>query len=241
MRDGYDQIRFADGSFFDKYVANRVHLGLSYTHSMASKTSAGAHSYFLGYLDTLKEESSDGIGLALQYDISDYFGILFANDAHLELSAWNNGNESTDGTLELDGMTLMGLGQYPFVFPEQRLDITPYAGLGITMIDASWSHEAWWHYGWPSPAEYAANGSPRRRHGRSRWMCVDDPSPALTLTLGVAARYYTHFEFNVFYRYVNVEDIDATFRYDSTSGRICKTGSFPAKFSSLGASISYIF
>lgn len=233
--------RFEEPSFFDKYIAYRVHLGLSYTRSAADKTSAGAHSYFLGNLDTLKEKSTDGIGIALQYDVSDYFAVMFANDSHLELAAWNIGSESTDGTLKLDGTTLMAIGQYPFVFPEQQLDVIPYAGLGLTKVSAGWSHAAWWHYGWPTPAEYAAAGSPRRHHGRSRWMCVDDPSPALTLMLGVGARYRAHVEFDIFYRIVDVDDVDATFRYDSTSGNVCKTGSFPAKFSSLGASISYIF
>lgn len=236
-------LRFEQESFFDKYIAKRLHLGVSYTHSSADKTSAGDGDYFLGNLNKLTEKDTDGFGIVIQYDICDYFGIMVANDTHLELAAWNHGHDSSDGALILDGITFMCIGQYPFLFEKQQVSLSPYIGLGMTSISTDWSYAAWWHNGWSSPEDYDtyANGSKEFRNNKSRWMVPDNPSPAFTFAIGLSTKYREHFELNVFYRVVDVDDIDTEFRYRSKKGRVQRTGSFPAKFSSFGASIAYIF
>jgi hypothetical protein len=168
---------------------------------------------------------------------------MFANDMNAELSVWNNSGLSSDGTLKLKGYTVQAIGQYPWVISEEKVSLTPYLGLGLTDVSASWSHAAWWHYGWSSPADYEqyGNGSTKARNGYSRWMLPEDPSAAFTYTLGLVVQVYSHLDIDFFYRVVDLDDIDTNFRVRSPSGPLRIRGAFPAKFSAYGVALKYVF
>ena len=237
-----------EDSFYTAYIKGRLHVGVSFTSSAAKETKAPSGTCYLGNLNQMKEEETSGIGFNIQYDLCDYVALAFANDAHLELSAWNQPTAehpytSTDGALEIDGMLFQVILQYPFRFDDNNWALTPYVGLGVTEVSTKWSHAPWWHYGWSSPADYAqyGNGSKTPRKGNSRWMVPDDPSSAFTLTVGLSFQMMEHLDVDVFYRTVSVDDVDAKFHRNRPTGHVEREGCFPAEFSTLGLALRYVF
>lgn len=232
-----------DGSFYDTFIKGRLHIGLSYTKMSMDETSTPHEKAYLGNLDTLKEDDTGKAGITIKYDFCDYAAIMFAYDMSAKLSAWNNSSESTDGSLELDGYTLQAIGQYPWEAVEGKVTATPYVGLGFASFSADWSYAPWWHYGWGSPDAYsnAGNSSNEPHNGYSRWMIPEDPSAALTYSIGVVLQLYRHVDIDIFYRVVDLDDVKAKFRTYGTDGRVVKTGAFPASFSAFGIALKYVF
>ena len=237
---GRHTLETEEDSFYNSYVKGRLRIGVSFTSSSMDKTDAGAGNYFLGNLNKLKEEDTGGVGLNIRYDFCDYVGVLFANDMHTEVSAWNHGGESTDGTLEIDGMLLQLTVQYPIRFGDLGFSITPYVGVGYTDISTKWSYAPWWHYGWSSPADYKkyGNGSKTPRNGYSRWMVPEAPSNAFTFTVGVSFEMLEHLDVDLFYRNVAVDDVNAKFHVYNENGTVMREGAFPAEFSTRFATSS---
>ena len=232
-----------NGSFYETYVGGRLHIGVSYTSLSMKETSTPHERAYLGNLDTLREKDTDALGLTIKYDFCEYLAIMFAYDMHAELSAWNCGYKSTDGSLKLNGYTVQAIGQYPWEVVDGKASLIPYVGLGASDISASWSHANWWHLGWQSPEDYdkLSDGSTRPRNGYSRWMLPDDPSLAFTYSLGLVIQLYSHLDIDVFYRVVDLEDIETKFRTGSPKGHVLREGAFPAKFSALGVALRYVF
>ena len=232
-----------EDSFFDTYVKGRLHMGLSFTRLSMDRLSTPHERAFLGNLDTLKEEDTEQVGFTVKYDFCKYFSVMYADDMHAELSAWNNNSESPDGSLKLDGYTVLAIGQLPFEAVEGKLSLTPYIGLGYSDISANWSYANWWHWGWSSPQSYAniGNGSREPHKGYSRWMIPEDPSSAFTYSIGLVVTAFAHLDLDIFYRAVDLDDVKTNFRTGSASGRILREGSFPAKFSAFGVALKYVF
>ncbi len=239
--NGNDSIKFEEESFYDSYIKGRIHVGLSVTTSSADETTAPNGGYYLGNIYNFKEEETTGIGFNIRLDLCDYIALSFANDAHLELASWNKNISASDGALEIDGTAFQVLLQYPFRF-EEGWSLTPYIGLGMSDITAKWSYAPWWHYGWATPEDYATygNGSTDTR-GSSRWMVLAEPERAFTFSIGASCQIMEHFDIDVFYRHVAVDDIDATFRYNRIHGAVAASGYYPAAYSTLGLALRYVF
>lgn len=232
-----------EDTFFDNYVKGRLHIGLSYAKMSMDETSTPHEKAYLGNLDTLREDDMGQVGITLKYDFCKYLAVMFADDMHAKLSAWNNSGLSSDGSLVLDGWTLQAIGQYPWEIEEGKVVLTPYIGLGFSDISASWSYANWWHYGWSSPDSYAefASYPTEKRNGYSRWMIPESPSNAFTYTLGVVVQLFQHLDIDFFYRVVDLDDVEADFRTGSATGHFMTHGAFPAKFSAYGVALKYVF
>ena len=243
QQGSHTHVGYEEDSFYDSFIKGKLHLGASYTTSAAKTTTAPAGEYYLGNLNNLKEEDMAGIGVNIQYDLCDYIGLSFATDTHVELAAWNQINESTDGSIVMDGMLYQIIVQYPFRFTDYGFTLTPYVGLGIMDLSTEWSYANWWHYGWSTPDDYKhyGNGAKKPHNGYSRWMVLEEPSNPFTFTLGLAFRLLEHLDIDVFYRQVSVDDIQATFHTGKANGPVMREGSFPAEFSTFGAALRYVF
>lgn len=235
----------ADGgdTLYGRFVKGRLHIGVSYASLSMDKTTTPHEKSFLGNLDTLKEDDTSAVGLSLKYDLCDYIAVVFADDIDASLSAWNYTSASTDGSLELDGYSLMLMGQYPLEVPSLMTVAVPYLGAGFSDISASWSYKPWWHWGWASPEDYDnySDGAAKPHNGYSRWMIPSSPSKAFTFTAGVSLVISRHLDFDLSYRMVDLDDVSAKFRSRSPTGHIVREGAFPAKFSAFCAAIRYVF
>lgn len=229
-------------SFFETFIAGRLHIGASMSVSSADKRSVPHERAFLGNLDTLDEDTKVGYGLNVKYDICDYFAVLFANDINIDLGAWNNGSLSKDGALLLNGFVLEGIVQYP-LYVNDDCTVVPYIGLGVAEMTAGWRYANWWHYGWSSPEDYDtyANGSKEFHNHYSRWMIPDDPSAAFVWSAGLCLNVFQHLDLDFSYRHVNVDDIETNFRVRRRNGPIMRSGAFPAKHSSFCVAVRYVF
>ena len=241
-------VDYEEESFYDSFIKGRLHIGASVTSSSAKTKTAPAGTYYLGNLNNLKEEEMTGLGFNIQYDFCDYIALSFANDMHVEHAVWNKPTvehpyESTDGNLILDGMLFQVILQCPFRFHDNSWALTPYVGFGITDISAKWDYAPWWHYGWSSPADYEhyGNGSTSPRKGNSRWMILEEPSSAFTLTVGLSVQILAHLDLDIFFRNISVDDIDAKFHRRKPTGPIEREGHFPAEFSTIGFGLRYVF
>jgi opacity protein-like surface antigen len=234
---------FEAESFYDSYIRGRLHVGVSMTSSSAKTTTAPADTFFLGNLNHMKPEERNEKGLNLQYDINDYIALSFANDTHLGVSLWNHYDESTDGSIEIDGMLFQVLLQYPFRFSDNARALTPYVGCGLMKLSTKWTDASWWHYGWSSPSDYKryGDGSEDPHDGYSRWMILEEPSWAYAFSIGLSFQVLAHLDLDFFYRRVAVDDIDATFHIRHPTGIILREGSFPVDFSTLGFALRFVF
>lgn len=230
-------------SFYDDFIKGRLHIGLSFTSLSMDETSTPHEKAYLGNLDTLREDDTENVGFTVKYDFCRYLAMMFSYDVHAELSAWNWGSASSDGSLELDGWTLQAIGQYPLDVADGKVVITPYVGLGFSDISAKWEYANWWHWGYGSPEDWAkrSNNVQAPNNGYSRWMNPEDPSTAFTYTLGLSFQFFEHLDIDVFYRLVDLDDIKTTFHAGAQDGKILGEGAFPAKFSALGVALRYVF
>ena len=231
-------------SFYERFVANRLAMGISVAQTDMKKTHVpydpAQRSNFLGNLNSLDETSTVGWGIVVRYDFCPYVAIECANDLHVEMDTLNRDGDSCDGALEMNGYRAQLLLRYPF----EDIPVAPYVGLGLLFAETKYNYRNWWHYGWSSPADYETygNGSRSPRNGASRWMDLDDPSPAPLLTVGLTVCLHRHCDLDLFYRYADVDPVSVDF-YRKESGRRypMRTGEFPLEHGSFGASLSFVF
>ena len=243
QQSSHHHVGYEEDSIYDSFIKGKLHIGAAYMSSTAKTTTAPAGEYYLGNLNNLQEEDMAGFGVNIQYDLCDYIALSFATGTHVELAAWNQMDESTDGSIVMDGMLYQIIVQYPFRFTDYGFAFTPYVGFGIMNLSTEWSYANWWHYGWSTPEDYKhyGNGSTKPRNGYSRWMVIEEPSDPFTLTFGLAFQILEHLDLDFFYRQVPVDDIKATFHTKKANGPVMREGSFPAEFSTFGAALRYVF
>lgn len=241
-------VELISDSFFSKYISNRLSVGVSYASASMKELTTPHENAYLGNLDTLRENDTGAFGIVIRYDFCDYVGVEFSNDFRADLDAYNYGDESCDGTLELSGHRFQLNLQYPFElgalgdFAEGQF-IVPYVGIGFYDVSASWSHANWWHWGWSSPDSYDrfAGGVQAPHKGYSRWMVPEDPGNATEITIGVGFKLFDHAGLDVFYRRIDIDDVEAEFHRNSATGHLMREGSFPAACSQFGVMLRYIF
>jgi hypothetical protein len=115
--------------------------------------------------------------------------------------------------------------------------LTPFAGLGYTMMSVSMDTEPWWALGYSSPAQYEQLGSPGySMNGYHRSFEVSD-TQAVVYMLGASAQITDHLSMNVLWTQADV-NIDAAFYL---RGKLGGTGTIPFHYSSLGLDLRYLF
>ena len=231
-------------SFYDRFIAERLSVGAAYSVTSMKKNRvpydpAQEHN-FLGNINNLDESDMGGIGVVARYEICPYLAVQFSNETHFELGMWNKDHESRDADFVAKGNTYEALLMYPI----DSIYCTPYIGLGITDLSCSIDYNDWWHWGWGSPADYAAygHGSTEPRNGNTRWMFLADPSSAFTFSAGVTVRLWRHAHLDLFYRMIDADDIPITFRRrEGRVLRVIRSGYIPLECSSFGGALRVVF
>lgn len=228
-------------SFYDTYLAMRLSAGLTFVKTSMDKThvpydSAGENN-FLGNINNLNENDMSDFGIILRYEISPYIALQFSTGTTIDLEMWNNERESRDANFDADGKTFEVLFMYPF----DEYYVTPYVGLGFTLLDFSIDYNNWWHYGWGSPDAYDQYSSTYESN-ISRWMILDPPSSAFAFTLGISADLWRHIQFDLFYRITNADDCKIEFRrVEYGHSRHMLNGYVPMDYSSFGIALRGVF
>ena len=182
----------------------------------------------------------DGVGVVVRYNVCPYVAFQFSKGTEIELGMWNNEDESRDANFTAEGPTYEVLLMYPI----QKIHLTPYVGLGYTDLSCGIDYNNWWHYGWSSPDDYDryGNGSTENRNGTSRWMTIEEPGSAITLSLGITAHVWRYAQLDVFYRTLDVDDAKLSFdRHAGHVSRHMRDGYVPLECSSWGVALRAVF
>ena len=233
-------------SFFEQWIEWRLSLGVSLTvadvlHRRVAYDPAQEHN-FLGNINDMEEDYRAAFGLVARYEITPSIAVEAANDFRAKLEAGNNNGESFDGALKLSGWR----AQVLLFWPEPDWIVRPYVGIGVAHVDAAFDHAAWWHYGWPSPGDYAryGKGSTKPHNGVTRTMYTNDPGFAPTLSAGATVGLSRHLQLDAFVRWTDSDDVDTVFRRrDKThaSEYTMRTGSFPSEHIVYGIALKGVF
>ena len=231
-------------SFYDRFIADRISVGAVYSVTSMKKTHVPydptQEKNFLGNINNLDESDMDGIGVVVRLKLCPYFALQFENDLHFELGMWNIDNQSRDADFVAKGLTYEAL----LMLPIDSIRCTPYIGLGVTDLSCSIDYNNWWHWGWSSPADYETygHGSTDPRNSTSRWMMVEDPSSAFTLSAGVTIKLWRYAELDFFYRTVQADDVPIAFKRGVRNARgTVRTGYIPVECSSFGGALRVVF
>ncbi len=153
-------------------VLDRVEVGFRVSHFRLLEDSerhyndAGTLSGgYLGSITDLETEQDYGPTLYANVRILDWLAIQLGYERFSvkTVTYWDG---HSDGTFDFNGPSLTAQFRY-----QNTTDFTPYAGLGITMLDAKFVETGWWHHGFgnPNPAEayqnWIASGSPAWPNG----------------------------------------------------------------------------
>ncbi|MGI6496141.1 MAG: hypothetical protein ACOX5G_08650 [Kiritimatiellia bacterium] len=235
---------YREDSFYNRFVAERVSVGVLYsatsmdkTHVPYDPTKAGN---FLGNINRLSEDDMEGLGVMVRVNLCDYFALQLSTGTHIELGMWNNDDLMRDATFVADGVAYEALVMYPVDIRQVR--IIPYVGLGWTDFSCSIDYDNWWHYGWSSPKDYDryGNGSTEPRHDVMRWMEFKEPGMAVSFSLGASVRLCRYAYLDLFYRMIDADDGSIWFwRSDTAVAR--REGYIPLACDSYGIALRALF
>lgn len=170
---------------------------------------------FLGNL--VKEEARDmNVYPFLEYTVCPFFRVMLSY-YRIAVSTYNqNTDRIGDGTASLKGPWFAAKALWPLW--DGR--ILPYATCGLAVLEGDYVEAAWWHYGYSSPADYAAHGSRRvPKSDHCRVMEVENAT-ALVWGFGVACRPFAHWEADFAVTFLDA-NADADFHYDyPASGKV---------------------
>jgi hypothetical protein len=189
---------------------------------------------FLGFINELNLQTNQTFALFAEYHVHPYVYLELSHD-RVEARTKNFNNQLSDGNVVMSGLIFTVNAQYPV---HER--ITPFAGIGLAPWSASFSHDAWWTLGWPSPEAYDAAGRPGTDRGRRRVIDVGG-STGIVYTAGVRFEPADHFQISVLARYIDIET-DATFLSGPSNNLTPQLrGDFPLSHRSFGVTLAYRF
>ncbi len=233
-------------SFYDQWLAWRLSVGVTIAssevrHRHVTYDKTEEHN-FLGNINDMHPKDDLVFGFVARYELFPSLAIEAANDFRADLEARNKDGESCDGVLELRGWR----AQVLLFWPEPSWIVRPYVGAGVEHVDATFQHTNWWHYGWPSPEEYAryGHGSTKPHHGVTRTMIVKKPGYAPTLSAGATIGISRHVQLDAYVRWTDFDDAETVFRRrDPSHSReyTMRTGAFPAEHIVYGIALKAVF
>lgn len=194
-------------NFYSMFIKERLSAGLRVTSFSLTDPDRPEdetrEETFIGYVNELQEEDNNQIHPTILYKLHRYVAFEFTMD---EISArtQNFNNHLADGVVVMSGPIFNLLLTYPLMNDR----ISPYVGLGYAPWTSSFDHDAWWMYGWGSPEEYEAAGSPgTSSNGYERRILVEDDS-GMVWTVGVNAKLHRHAELDFMVRGINLEPVN---------------------------------
>ena len=231
VSQSYDGMDYADGSFFDDYISERLTVGLRVStfrlrHADRPPDRDGGRT-FVGYINKLEEEDDVNFNPTVTWWIARYAALELTWDG-VEASTWNynlktaNGKGTTDGNIKMSGPILGLRLQYPLF----DLAVTPYVGIGY----AKWSTK------FERSREWAREGP-----GKERIMDCDDDS-GIVWTLGVGLRPIPHCEVDLMVRKLDLtSDAEFWYGHNGHKTKYNSSGDFNLDHVAYGAAVSYVF
>ncbi|TKB07325.1 outer membrane beta-barrel protein [Desulforhopalus sp. IMCC35007] len=232
-------------SFYDKYLKDKLQIGLRESYQTLTDSDSGAKGggqgdgTFLGTIYALDEIQSYVPNFYVNYFFTKYWGVELAYDSiEGETLATSTGYSTikSDGDVSLAGPTLSIVGRYP-----NQTRFTPYASIGLGYYFGDFDEEAHWALGYPDPSVYEAAGSPSTHYyDKTRVMDVDDPL-GFVIAAGCAYRLTDSLSLDLSLSYTNVT-AEATF-YGYQYGVLYteQDGSFPLDNVAVRAGITFSF
>jgi len=232
-----DFAAFYEGdSFYERFLRGKLAAGLVLSFPVLDdKRREDA------YLGNLVDEKEEGVGFfpEAEYTVCPFFRLMLSY-YKIAFSAYNRNNgHASDGTASLEGPWVSAKAQWP-VWDGR---ILPYASFGLAFLQGGFDAEAWWHYGYSSPAAFREQGSRKVLRGdHYREMEVDDAT-AFVWGVGVACRPFEHWELDLFANFMDAEaDADFFLHYPADgSRRLMRHGSFAFDNHQFGIAAKYIF
>jgi opacity protein-like surface antigen len=206
-------------------------------------------SYYIGTIDQLGEVDKEQELYVQAFPIR-WLGLGLGYDRVSARTHTDSIDDHVDGTVGVKGVVLelygrVGVDEIVAWFDPElarrhpwTARITPYIGFGRAYLAGGFDAETWWSEGYPSRAEWSAQGggSDPRRAGTRRIDVGDDT--ATVSTLGVAIELYKGLGVDLSYRRVKCE-VSAQYRYPFNAIR--DTGSFDMSHDSVAIGLRYAF
>lgn len=207
---------------------------------------------FLGSIDSL-DAKGDNIPNKLFVDwyFTPRYGIEVTWD-RVEAATITTDDGHCDGSIVLAGpiITVFERRRIDMMIRGRALTLTPYAGMGLAILNGSFEHTGWWHHGFSADTwqdaersynEWVAEGSPPwPNDGYQRTMNFDD-TMGFVLTAGCAAEVAEKLSIDLYLRYMDV-DVDDEYTL-SSYGEVFQTEkvTFPMSNYAFGLGVRYAF
>lgn len=203
---------------------------LADTHSAGTNREAGET--FIGFIDELEALQNHRLPkLFVSFLATPWLGLELAFD-RVKARTWNANTDFSDGTVSASGIILSAVLRYP-----NATIFTPYAGLGLAFWDARFDEEPWWQFGYDSPEDWVADGSPYwPTHHINKTFRVENDF-GVVFEGGLDLYLNEHWSIDLLMRYADLE-IDARYYRNA---ELRRTGSFPLSHTAYGVGVRYTF
>ena len=206
---------------------------------------------FLGTIDYLDADGGNPFRIYAHWLFTPYYGIELTWD-HVEATTMILYDGHSDGTIVMTGPVVVGFGCLPIdsMIGGKAVTFVPYAGIGFAILDASFSHEGWWHHGFPGEDpqeaereynEWVATGSPPWPNGGYERTMNLDNTIGLVVMAGCTTEVAENLSVEFYLRYMDaqVDDEFTLSRYGDVFDRTYAT--FPMGNFAFGLGVKYAF
>ncbi len=201
---------------------------------------------FLGSIDDIEADRDMVIPISVGWSFCRYTSVEFRHEEYTARTYTDTADNHSDGVVVMKGWVPYLVGHLPLdvaagwfsdTVPSWTKRITPFAGVGYSLMSCSMDTDAWWALGYSTPADYEALGSPGTpRNGKTRRFSLQD-SRAPVFMLGLSGQVSKHVSLDLLWTRANV-DIDSTFYiYDDKQGDYV----IPFHYDSFGLDLRYAF
>lgn len=223
---------------FDKEYLNAA-IGLRSTYFQLTN----ARRHLVGHLNALEEEQNlIPLKPMIQIDLSKYFALEFSYDQFkaMALNEPDYDKYWSDGNLEWQTY-MFGL---QFKLPRLHPSVFPYILGGVTYNKASFKENNWYHYGFPSLAEYnnwVGQGNRMQDYTSYRRILKADDCWGVLLGFGVDYFIWRHLALNLDLRY-HLTQSHLTFQLADSRGVYAEEhGTFNMDSWIIGLGLKYYF
>ena len=196
---------------------------------------------FLGSMERFDEADDYYFSnFVISYKLSDWFAIGATWDEIAEVAHTRSADHHKDGEWTEQGPSISAILTTPRLYDF----VSPYVEIGAHFPHASFDAYHWWAFGYPSPAEYAALGSPSRSNKGYRRVIDTKASDPVTLLWGAGIKFYVteNLALDLAYRHIDC-DIDAHYHLNHKQRMFQDCGRYkiPLSYSQLCFGVRWAF
>jgi len=203
--------------FFQQYIHDHLEIGTRSTGYTFKTDTKGApfNGSYLGSLNEIHEHQNYApVKAYVQYKFSPYGGLGIAYDQFKVATGMSpSGEESGDGTFELQGAYIYLLGAF-----ENESRFTPYAELGVAFYSVDFNAKEWWTEG-------------------GRRVFNPENATGIALAIGCDVQVYKQWSVDLYLRYMDV-DVDVDYVFDRKYHTV---GTFEVSHYDYGIGVKYSF